>query len=117
MAVDREVDAIDRRHVLTPDAIAAPQHGALLFLVAFWFETSLFLARMKTAGFWNEAQDKPDFRALYRAFVQTNGWENERTVRTLTNWATGHSEPGASDLGFLANALKCRPEDLLEELK
>lgn len=80
------------------------------------FNPAKVLARMKALGFWDTGKDKPDYSKLRRAFIETNGWDNERDVRTLSNWASGSTEPGGTDLGYLAGALKCRPEDLLEEV-
>lgn len=80
------------------------------------FSPTKMLALMKQRGYWKAKEDEPDFGRLFQAFVEANGWDNARNVRTLSNWASGGTEPGSTDSAYLANALGCKPEDLLERL-
>lgn len=76
------------------------------------FSPSLLVAMMKERGMVKDG--RPDKRALMAAFIQAN--EDEiRDIRTIGNWISDDgTEPSSSDLGYLSNALECKPEDLLE---
>ena len=55
-----------------------------------------------------------DLRGLMVAFARANN--DTRDKRTFENWLSGERDLKSTDLGYLANALSCKPEDILERL-